>query len=94
MAEFFKTANPEDEAFLVEFNDRPELVVPLTHNLEEIQNQLTFTQSKGRTALLDGVYLALCHDEKSAQSPESTDRDFRWRRQQQPLHGDLKSRTS
>jgi len=59
VAEFFKTANPEDEAFLVEFNDRPELVTPLTHNLEEIQNRLTFTQSKGRTALLDGVLLAL-----------------------------------
>ena len=59
VAEFFKTANPEDEAFLVEFNDRPELVTPPTHNLEEIQNRLTFTQSKGRTALLDGVLLAL-----------------------------------
>jgi VWFA-related protein len=59
VTEFFKTANPEDEAFLVEFNDRPELVTPLTHNLEEIQNRLTFTQSKGRTALLDGVLLAL-----------------------------------
>ena len=59
VSEFFKTANPEDEAFLVEFNDRPELVTPLTHNLEEIQNRLTFTQSKGRTALLDGVLLAL-----------------------------------
>ena len=59
VAEFFKTANPEDEAFLVEFNDRPELRVPLTHNLEEIQNRLVFTQSKGRTALLDGIYLAL-----------------------------------
>ena len=59
VAEFFKTANPEDEAFLVEFNDRPELVTPFTHNLEEIQNRLTFTQSKGRTALLDGVLLAL-----------------------------------
>ncbi len=58
-SEFFKTANPEDEAFLVVFNDRPELVTPLTHNLEEIQNRLTFTQSKGRTALLDGVLLAL-----------------------------------
>ena len=59
VAEFFKTANPEDEAFLVEFNDRPQLVVPLTHNLEDIQNRLTFTQSKGRTALLDGIYLAI-----------------------------------
>jgi len=59
VAEFFKTANPEDEAFLVEFNDRPQLSVPMTHNLEDIQNRLIFTQSKGRTALLDGVYLAL-----------------------------------
>jgi VWFA-related protein len=68
VSEFFKTANPEDEAFLVEFNDRPELVTPLTHNLEEIQNRLTFTQSKGRTALLDGVYLAL-HTMKKAHNP-------------------------
>ena len=30
VAQFFKTANPEDEFFLVEFNDRPELVVPFT----------------------------------------------------------------
>ena len=68
VSEFFKTANPEDEAFLVEFNDRPELVTPLTHNLEEIQNRLTFTQSKGRTALLDGIYLAL-HTMKKAHNP-------------------------
>src|SRR5690349_14826742 len=27
-AEFFKTANPADEFFLVQFNDRPELSVP------------------------------------------------------------------
>jgi VWFA-related protein len=68
VSEFFKTANPEDEAFLVVFNDRPELVTPLTHNLEEIQNRLTFTQSKGRTALLDGILLAL-HTMKKAKNP-------------------------
>jgi VWFA-related protein len=58
-AQFFKTANPEDEFFLVQFNDRPELVVPFTTNTEEIQNRLAFTNAKGRTALLDGVYLAM-----------------------------------
>jgi VWFA-related protein len=68
VSEFFKTANPEDEAFLVEFNDKPEMVTPFTHNLEEIQNRLTFTQSKGRTALLDGVYMAL-HAMKKAHNP-------------------------
>jgi Ca-activated chloride channel homolog len=59
VAQFFKTTNPEDEFFLVEFNDRPELVSGFTTSLEEIQNKLTFTQSKGRTALLDAVYLGL-----------------------------------
>ena len=59
VSQFFKTANPEDEFFLVQFNDRPEMVVDFTTHLEEIQNRLTFTQSKGRTALLDAVYLAL-----------------------------------
>src|SRR5579871_6679789 len=33
-AAFFRTANPEDEFFLVEFNDQPKLVVPLTQNFE------------------------------------------------------------
>ena len=68
VAQFFKTANPQDECFLVEFNDRPELVTPFTKSLEDVQNRLTFTQSKGRTALLDAVYLAL-HTMKKAQNP-------------------------
>jgi VWFA-related protein len=58
-AEFFKTANPDDEFFLVTFNDRPQLVLPFTRATEEIQNRLVFTQAKGRTALLDGIYMAL-----------------------------------
>src|SRR5689334_13646555 len=65
-AQFFRTANPEDEFFLVEFNDTPRLVTPLTRDYEEIQNQLTFAQSKGRTALLDAVVLAL-HEIKRSQ---------------------------
>jgi len=64
-AQFFRTANPEDEFFLVQFNDRPELAVPFTHNSEEIQNRLTFTQAKGKTALLDGVYQAMAHMKKA-----------------------------
>src|SRR5438067_1832694 len=68
VAHFFKTANPEDEFFLVQFNDRPELIEDFTTNLENIQNRLTFTQSKGRTALLDAVYMAL-HKMKKAHNP-------------------------
>jgi Ca-activated chloride channel homolog len=68
VAQFFKTANPQDEFFLVEFNDRPTLVNGFTTDLEEVQNKLTFTQSKGRTSLLDAVYLAL-HTMKKARNP-------------------------
>ncbi|MBI4905555.1 MAG: VWA domain-containing protein [Acidobacteria bacterium] len=67
-SQFFKTANPEDEFFLVQFNDRAELIVPFTHNSEEIQNRLTFTQAKGKTALLDAIYLAI-HTMKKARNP-------------------------
>ena len=68
VGEFFKTANPDDEFFLVQFNDRPELVHDFTTNIEDIQNRLTFTQAKGRTALLDAVYMAL-HRMKKAHNP-------------------------
>ncbi len=47
---------------------RADLVQPFTRNLEEIQNRLTFTQSKGRTALLDAIYLGL-HEMKKARNP-------------------------
>jgi VWFA-related protein len=68
VAQFFKTANPEDEFFLIQFNDSADLIQPFTRNLEEIQNRLTFTQSKGRTALLDAIYLAL-NEMKKAKNP-------------------------
>jgi Ca-activated chloride channel family protein len=68
VAQFLKTANPEDEFFLIQFNDRPELVKGLTPNTEEIQSQLTFVQSKGRTALLDGIYMAM-NTMKKAHNP-------------------------
>ena len=67
-AEFFKTSNPEDEFFLVEFNDQPKMVVPLTRNVEDIQNQLTWAQSKGRTALLDAIFLAMHEMKKSTKN--------------------------
>lgn len=68
VTQFFKTANPDDEFFLVQFNDSAEMVQKFTRNLEEIQNRLTFTQSKGRTALLDALYLAL-NEMKNAKNP-------------------------
>ena len=58
-SQFFHISNPEDEFFLVEFDDAPHLRVPLTHDTGTIENQLTFSRSHGSTALLDAIYLAL-----------------------------------
>jgi VWFA-related protein len=57
--EFFRLANDEDEFFLVEFSDAPHLRVSLTKNTGDIETQLTFSRSKGSTALLDAILLAL-----------------------------------
>jgi Ca-activated chloride channel homolog len=64
-AQFLATGNDEDEFFLVEFNDHPKLSVPLTGDAADIQVRLTFASSKGRTALLDAIMLALHEMQKS-----------------------------
>jgi VWFA-related protein len=64
-AQFFRSSGNDDEFFLVTFSDQVKLVVPLTKDVEDIQNQLTFAQSKGRTALLDAMMLAMHEMKKS-----------------------------
>ncbi len=57
--EFFKTANPQDEFFMVAFADRPQEVSDFTSSVEDIQGKLVYTVPKGRTALLDAIYLGV-----------------------------------
>jgi len=57
--QFFKTANPQDEFFLVSFNDRAELTSRFTSSVEELQTRLMYTVAHGRTALIDAIYLGL-----------------------------------
>ncbi len=57
--EFFKTANPDDEFFLIAFNDRPELVSDFTSSIEDIQGKLVYPVAHGRTALLDAIYFGM-----------------------------------
>ena len=57
--QFFKTANPADEFFLVSFNERAELTSAFTSSVEDLQSRLMLTSPKGRTALLDAIYLGL-----------------------------------
>ena len=57
--QFFKTANPQDEFFLVSFNERAELTSAFTNSIEDLQSRMMMTAPKGRTALLDAIYLGL-----------------------------------
>ena len=57
--EFFKTANPQDEFFMIAFADKPQEVSDFTSSVEDIQGKLVYTVPKGRTALLDAIYLGV-----------------------------------
>src|SRR5207237_1712003 len=59
VVELFKTANPQDEIFMVTFADKPEEVSDFTSSVEDIQGKLVYTVPKGRTALLDAIYLGI-----------------------------------
>jgi Ca-activated chloride channel family protein len=54
-----ETSNPQDEFFLITFADTPNLIQNFTQSIEDIQQQLLFGRPKGRTALLDALYLGL-----------------------------------
>ena len=57
--EFFKTANPQDEFFMITFADKPEQIADFTTSVDDIQGKLVYTVPKGRTALLDAIYLGV-----------------------------------
>jgi Ca-activated chloride channel family protein len=57
--QFLKTANPRDEFFLVSFNERAQLVSRFTNSVEDLQTRLMYSVARGRTALLDAIYLGL-----------------------------------
>jgi len=63
--QFFRSSNPNDEFFLISFNDRPNQVADFTQDEVELQNKLNFTEAKGRTSLLDAIYLGL-HEMRKA----------------------------
>ncbi len=59
VVEFFKTANPQDEFFMITFNDEPEAITDFTNSVDEIQNKLVFAVPRRRTALLDAIYMGI-----------------------------------
>ena len=59
VVEFFKTANPQDEFFMITFADKPQEIADFTSSVDDIQGRLIYTVPGGRTALLDAIYLGV-----------------------------------
>ncbi len=57
--ELLKTSNPQDEYFVITFNDRPELVQDFTSSESEVRTHLVSLQPGHRTALLDAMYYGI-----------------------------------
>jgi Ca-activated chloride channel homolog len=67
VAQFLKTMNADDEAFLVEFSDTAKVSVEFTGKAGEIQDALKNAKPGGLTAMLDGINMAL-HEMKKAKN--------------------------
>ncbi len=57
--DFVKASNPEDEVFIVNFNDEAFLDSPFTGDLLRLQDALQRIDSRGGTALYDAVTMSL-----------------------------------
>jgi Ca-activated chloride channel homolog len=58
---FVQTSNPQDEIFLINFNDQVYIDQEFTKNHEELTEALDVLDARGGTALYDAVYLSLEH---------------------------------
>jgi VWFA-related protein len=60
-----KDSNPEDEVFVVNFNDEPFLDLPnrknFTNNIQEMEEALTRIDSRGGTAMRDALRFSIDH---------------------------------
>ena len=58
-AAFFRTANSEDEFFLIEFDDHPRLTVPFTGDTDALYHEISHSRPFGQTSLFDAIHMAV-----------------------------------
>jgi Ca-activated chloride channel family protein len=61
LTEFLRTSNPQDEFFVVGFNDRPSVIVDFTSDPDDVEARMVMLKPQNRTALIDAVYLGVDH---------------------------------
>jgi Ca-activated chloride channel family protein len=56
-----RDSNPQDEAFIVNFNDEPYLDTDFTSDIKEMERGLTKIDSRGGTAMRDAIRVSIDH---------------------------------
>jgi Ca-activated chloride channel homolog len=64
--EMVRNSNPEDEVFVVNFNDDAFLDVPFTNDMHKLEQGLARIDSRGGTAMRDAISMSLEYIKKSA----------------------------
>jgi Ca-activated chloride channel family protein len=59
LSEFLRTCNPQDEFFVIGFNDRPAVIVDYTSDVDDVEARMVMLKPENRTALIDAVYLGV-----------------------------------
>lgn len=59
LSEFLRTSNPQDEFFVIGFNDRPAVIVDYTSDVDDIEARMVMLKPENRTALIDATYLGM-----------------------------------
>ncbi len=59
LSEFMRTCNPQDEFFVIGFNDRPAVIVDYTSDIDDVEARMVMLKPENRTALIDAVYLGV-----------------------------------
>ena len=59
VTQFCEIANVQDEFFMITFSDEPHMASDFTNAAEDIEKELLYISPKGRTALLDAIYMGI-----------------------------------
>jgi Ca-activated chloride channel family protein len=65
---FLESGTPEDEYFLVEFNNKATIAQDFTSDIARLRNHLIYVPPQGATAMYDALYLGLNKVKKDGQN--------------------------
>jgi Ca-activated chloride channel homolog len=65
---FLENGTPEDEYFLVEFNEKARVAQDFTSDVARLRNHLIYVPPQGATAMYDALYLGLSKVKKEGQN--------------------------